>query len=336
MARSRKLPSALPVSPWLKQGQFVNGALTTAAAIKAAKLDWEVTLEPAGYQRAHKFMSVTGDRYIIRVGADGNDVVLGNATTSYHPLQNTNAFAFIDDVVDDPSIAVINSAGYINDGKQVWVQLQIPALTFDAVPGDTIQDHLTIFNSHAADRSVVIIDTPIRVISQSTANRSVRKSMSIRHTSGMLSRMRKGADIIAAEIKFFNEWRLEVKGMVAHKVTQQDAIQFALDIIQSDRTSQGGKAATTIDELQTKQRAIAERLMELIESGQGTEIKGVRGTGWGLYSAVLEYVDHYSLEATGRPSTRSIEDRRLQFMLFGNGALMKDRALAWLLNRMEA
>ena len=42
----------------------------------------------------------------------------------------------------------------------------------------------------------------------------------------------------------------------------------------------------------TRTENIRAEILALTETGIGTAIPGVRGTAWGLYNAVTEYVDH--------------------------------------------
>jgi hypothetical protein len=53
-----------------------------------------------------------------------------------------------------------------------------------------------------------------------------------------------------------------------------------------------------------------ETIRRLFETGRGTEIQGVRGTVWGLYNSVTEWIQH---------EAGKIEDKRLESAWFGAG-----------------
>src|SRR5207302_5096346 len=75
-----------------------------------------------------------------------------------------------------------------------------------------------------------------------------------------------------------------------------------------------GDDAEKFEELSSvAQRGIL-RVEELHENGRGSDIKSVRGTLWGAYNAVTEFVDH----------DRAKES--LGFLLDGRGAEIKQRA----------
>lgn len=75
-------------------------------------------------------------------------------------------------------------------------------------------------------------------------------------------------------------------------------------------------------EQEEKVEPVAERIhtkvSELFEVGRGAELRGVRGTWWGAYNAVNEFLAH----------ERGNDDaRRLGSLCFGNAAVLNQRAL---------
>ena len=71
------------------------------------------------------------------------------------------------------------------------------------------------------------------------------------------------------------------------------------------------------DEASTRMKNRLNDLLELAETGKGTELPGVKGSLWGAFNAVTEYADYYN----GKN-----ENNRAQSTLFGAGAQMKARA----------
>jgi len=58
-------------------------------------------------------------------------------------------------------------------------------------------------------------------------------------------------------------------------------------------------------------------LQELFEDGRGANLPKVRGTLWGAYNAITEFVDH----TRGRT-----EETRLEAAWFGAGKVTKEKA----------
>jgi hypothetical protein len=64
---------------------------------------------------------------------------------------------------------------------------------------------------------------------------------------------------------------------------------------------------------------MVDSVAELMETGRGSEIRGVRGTAWGAYNAITEFVDH-------KRKVRGGEENRIGSIWFGQGSSVKQRA----------
>jgi len=82
-----------------------------------------------------------------------------------------------------------------------------------------------------------------------------------------------------------------------------------------------------VEETFAEQRAelcsdILDRVSELVETGRGTDVAGVRGTMWGAYNAVNEYLQYEH----GR-GPKGANEKRMDAMLFGAPATWNALAL---------
>jgi hypothetical protein len=66
---------------------------------------------------------------------------------------------------------------------------------------------------------------------------------------------------------------------------------------------------------------ILEKITEYVEAGIGSDIPGVRGTMWGAYNAVSEYL------GDGRSHRNQSADKKLDSLWFGDAATVNARAL---------
>jgi hypothetical protein len=71
-------------------------------------------------------------------------------------------------------------------------------------------------------------------------------------------------------------------------------------------------------QLNGQQRRILESCFRLFEEGKGTGLPGVRGTLWGAYNAVTEYLGY---------ERGNSQDTRLNSLWFGESARTNQRAL---------
>lgn len=333
-------------TPWHEMGTSVHGAMNTEEAVQLAKLDWEVKLQQ-GLRLdplTNETFPVKGSYYVVR--SDNGDS-FANVTGSYEPLQNRAAFSFLDSVLGGDG-AQLATAGYINGGRRVWLLAYLPTHTYEPMKGDVVMDYLLLMNSHDGSSSVQGGRTPIRVVCRNTLNRAtaaVKRDglyFKINHVGNVEQRMQFAADLMARQERFWAGWKDEVAAMVAAKFTAADAEQFVIDIVQGNRIRSNAdyRRADNVAAIESqRQLGIAEKLAELIEDGAGTDVPGVRGTGWGLYNAVTEWVDHYAItdDTRGRKNPdRPLADRQLQYMLLGAGAQYKERARVWVLEGREA
>jgi phage/plasmid-like protein (TIGR03299 family) len=316
-------------TPWHGLGKPIQGGMTWAEACKAADLDWEVRLEdiytktgeviPGGYRRIYR---------------SDNNATFGVVGNEFTPVQNNDAFRFFDEVIG-AGHALFDVAGQFDGGKRIWLLVRFPEGTFDAVRGDTVHDYLLFTHGHDGRHALQGGNTPIRVVCMNTLNAALGQGLQFgfkhHHTRTVSEKMTSSARLLSEHLNFLKGWQEQVAAMVSNAFDADETERFFLDVIQFTGSSKtkAEKYATTVADLATKrQREPVEKMLELVETGKGSDIVGVRGTGWGLYNAVTEFVDHYGVDMLqGRASDRGRDDRQFAYMLEGRGAQMKSRAL---------
>ena len=315
---------------WHQLGVVLDHPPTSKEAIKAAGMDWTVEKRALYFQRAMPggvdYEVVNGRVAVVRTM---DQSLLSVVSDLYEPFQNQDAFAFFDPIVTQ-GLATYESAGVLKEGRRVWV---LARLNKDLhVGNDDIRSYLLLCNSHDGTLRLVIQPTNVRVVCQNTLTMSLREGYidSFRHTGGIMENMEARRDEIMAMIEGmenveamyqqFGKIQLGSDGVVGYveEVLGFPVLAFlgnALDDVE-ERLEED---ATDADEehIETasayKQKAKAE-ILRLHEEGQGAQ----PGTLWGIYNAVMEYVDHYA-----NPNSKD----RATYQLFGAGAELKQRAL---------
>ena len=291
--------------PWHGLGQELRGRPTVREAITASGLDWEVELAPL----------VTGDAHepaparAVRRTTDRR--LLGVVGPAYHALQNRDAFAFFQPFLD-AGLAALHTGGSLCDGRKVWLLARIEREPLVIGDGDEIRKFVMLSNSHDGTTSVRVGFTPIRVVCANPlalahADKAGSRLIRVRHTRRLadnLDALREVMDLADREFTATAEQyrRLRDKG-----INQNDLARYVRQVF-------GIKSK----QLNGQQRRILESCFRLFEEGRGAELPGVRGTLWGAYNAVTEYLAYERGKS---------QDTRLASVWFGDSARTNQRAL---------
>ena len=304
-------------TPWHQLGTVLSDAPKSIEyALSAAGLDWTVRRSTV---HLNDGTVIPEKRAIVR---DSDGAVLGVVGETYHPLQNVDAFRFFDPIIQDGR-GHYETAGSLRGGRIVWVLARLNE-TFEPVAGDPVCPYVMLANSHDGSRAVQARFTPIRVVCNNTLTAALARDASpdraqnVRHLSRMhahLGEAQRTLGLISANL----EATVEIYRAFAERQLRSAEIEAYLRSVVPDNR----KAAR-----HTRTENIRTDIMTLIESGRGTEIPGVRGTLWGAYNAVTEYVDHHRGIPLEDVFDAETLDTRLDSMVFGNGAVVKERALS--------
>ncbi|MDD2899824.1 MAG: DUF932 domain-containing protein [Desulfuromonadaceae bacterium] len=299
--------------PWHGLGKRLTEPATSAEAIKAANLDWEVTKRLLYVQKEEKHVPIN-DRFAIMRPAQGEeegDVVLGVVGKEYTPLQNVEAFAFFDHIVGK-NAAIYHTAGALGQGERVWILAKLPE-TIRVVGDDITDKYLLLANSHDGSSAVQIKFTPIRVVCNNTLTVALSQGDSIRipHTKDVRIMLKQAEHALGFINQSYNDISQVFKAMASQKLTIERVREYLTKVFPAPRN--------LYDEYEYKRALNNRDLAEMLfDQGVGNKMQGVEGTLWAAYNGVTELIDHRQLKQT--------EDKRLNSIWFGNGHLTKTRA----------
>lgn len=289
-------------TPWHKHGQKLAEAFDAKTALEQAGLDFEVAKVPI---TTADDSVIIPDRYALR-RTDTKDV-LGVVTDFYKPLQNREAFGFFDAVFGKDK-ARFEVAGVLGKGEKVWLLAKLPG-DFRVGKEDTIGKWLLLSNGHNTNEPVRAKFTPIRVVCQNTltaALSSTESEIRVQHIGDVAGKLEIAGHLLSAAGAYFNDVQEVFTGFSRRSMTDRVFQNYVTRVITGE--------ITKLDELTAPARKTFDRIAELHETGRGHDLKNVRGTLWGAYNAVTEYVDH-DKAADG-----------ISYMAFGRGSEIKQRA----------
>ena len=301
---------------WHKLGNVLENAPTIAEGIKAAGLDWQVELRQIFQENyainedgtpSSIYVPIEGHNSVVRTDSQK---VLGVVGSRYEPYQNAEAFEFFDPFLSDGQ-ATLETAGSLMEGKRIFVLAKLNEQPVEVVNGDNVLQYLLLYTSHDGSVGVGIMYTPIRVVCWNTL------SASVRYGEGKKS-------IIT--VKHARNMRNAIKLVQGAIDTGRRTFEFTLDAYRKMTTYQMPiegfrryvRNIWEVPELEEKMPRAWDKLTTLFETGMGTEIQGVRGTLWGGFNAVTEFVQH----VRGRS-----DESRLDGAWFGPGKVLREKAL---------
>ncbi len=301
--------------PWHGLGTQVPHRVTAKEMIKAAGLDWQVQLRPA---RGSRKINKKGDvsRYEIvrlpRPNSQEEEALFGVVSRRYQPLQNSEAFAFFDPVIDSKR-AHFETAGALGEGERIWVLAKIPG-TMEIVPGDECHKYLLLSNTHTGEGSVVVKFTSIRVVCENTLMLSMedgQHAYRVRHSKMMQFRLDELSNFLAVVTQVYERAEAELRRLAEVQVTDARLREYFDAVFPRTRKQKADN----------KDPVRWGHVRELFDSSTDLQLNGVKGTLWAAYNAITRFEDYK------RPMEDEIQDRRLGRIWFGSGADVKLRAL---------
>jgi len=287
--------------PWHGLGTQVEHALTAEEALAAASLDWQVEKKQIYFRNETGIYTEANGFAVVRTD---HQIPLGIVSDKYIPIQNRESFDFLDNLVMTKE-AKYHTAGALNNGAKVWLLVKLPEKIV-ILRDDVIEQFLLLVNSHDGRSCLKVLFTPTRVVCQNTltlALRQARVLVNIAHRGDIGSKKFEAQRILGIAMTHFKDVENAYKNFAAHQITTTDLKKYIADVIP-------GESKTIL--------TMREKIEELHEVGAGAEM--TRGTLWGAYNAVVEFVDHHKINYEKNP------DRYFEYVNFGLGASLKTRA----------
>lgn len=290
-------------TPWHKLGTKLDKPATAAEAIEAACLNFSVDLLELRTMHA----DIPIDKHFAAVRMD-TFTPLGVVGSRYKVIQNKDAFTVFDSLVGEGE-AIYHTAGVLGKGERIWLMAKLP--DYIRVGGnDIVEKYLLLTNSHDGSGPVRVKLTPIRVVCENTlamALDGAEQEVRIRHTANAEMKLKQAHEILGLTNKLYAELNLIFGRMSQKPVGSVQMSEYLKKVFpgmdQPTSNGHGNKLRDTI--------------VELAESGRGAEM--ARGTLWGAYNAITEYVDH-------RRQPTADASARLKSMWFGSGERIKKQA----------
>lgn len=318
-------------SPWAAYSQKLDG-VNTKEALELAGLDWTVAKCQLEYRLPIPKFNPTDEEVIspypekarayITYRTDTNHC-FGVVGPNYSPLQNADAFSFLQPFLDSGDLEIERAGSFNNGAKVFFMATRKNNSVADVANNDPIKKYVLIANSHDGSTTLRIGYTPIRVVCQNTLEAAMRSENSqlvrVFHNGAILSNGLKASEMMA-EIDRVFEGTLDEFRYLARKVVsnEKDLRRFVNHSLYRPGADHYETSFDTLHEQTDAER----RVINLFEEGRGNDNPAVRHTYWTAYNAVTEYLQYY------RGKKRTVtQEQRLSNMWFGDSKTVSGKAL---------
>lgn len=299
-------------TPWHGLGTALPEAPTVEDAIRCAGLDWEVQLH-ALYMKMDGETIKVPDAYSTVRSTDKK--VLGVVGPTYHPLQNRDAFRFFQPFIDS-GVATLETAGSLRGGRRVWILARIKGEALEVVPGDDVRRYALLSNGHDGTLAVRGGFSNVRTVCANTLaqahNDESSKLLRIRHTAKVVETLDLVRAVMDLSHREFVATVEQYRMLATRGVSVADLKTYVRKVFEPK------VSIKTEEEAKDDSERLINKIIPLFEEGRGNDLPGVKGTYWGLYNSVSEYLSW----ERGRSA-----DIRLDNLWHGDGARVNQKAL---------
>lgn len=211
-------------APWHGLGTRVEEALTSKEALIASGLNWKVEQKEIFTEDG-----VTVQGYYANV-RNTDYKVLGVVTNRYQIVQNSEAFAFTDSLIENG--VKYETAGALKDGKKTWILARLPE-TYRMVD-DKVVPYIVFSNSHDGAGAIKVAMTPVRVVCQNTLNLALNTASRIwstNHTGDIDSKMDDAKMTLFMAKSYMSELTKEAKRLNARKVLDDEVEEYIKELL---------------------------------------------------------------------------------------------------------
>lgn len=283
--------------PWSVMGTHLkpSSATNLTKALADAGLDYEVrTTEVVAVDRAEgeplafgTFTEAPKARAIVRP-VNGVDTVIGISGTRFRPIQNRDAFGIATDLCGDFGAKIDGLADFRHGGASVMALTLPEGITLHTPDGgeDATNLNLLVKNHHDGSGALSFMLTPVRMACTNVlpyAAKNARMVWKVSHTPNADQRHALAVTAIKEALGFAKEFTVQAQAMVDTPMVDAEFAKIVAGLWKVDADATGKVA--------DRKRDIQAQVMALYQ--ESPTLTHVRGTRWGGYNALTEYLDHF-------------------------------------------
>ncbi len=340
------------MTPWHKLGQEMRAGASLDEWRQQAGMDWKIQSAPVQFVAGDVVHNVAPHQHLLApprslqtrgfprrqvLYRSDNQHGLGVVSNRYHAVQPREVLDFFARFMDRQGFAM-SAAGTMRKGAVLWATAQT-GQNGAMKDGDELSQYVLLSTSCDGSSATEVRLTQVRVVCANTlalarnAAPSVKLPHSMRFNVDNMHKNLAEMELGALQMPF-DEFMATARRLAERQVSVQKTQDFLTAVTARMRS---GFMASKFDpalcladqafepqtELLQKSDAFTTMLGLFEGAGRGADLRGSRGTAWGLLNAVTEYVDHHN-----KGNRRQDVSDRYYSAWMGRGKTLKQEALA--------
>ena len=205
---------------WSGLGTDISRCSNISEALFVSGLDFTVRQENIQTSEA---CPIPLDGFRANIKDDGTP--LGIVSTKYKVVQNADAFAFLDSLVEEGM--KFERAGGLQNGRKVFVLARMPDKYI--ISGEHISPYIVFINSHDGTGSIKILMTPVRMICLNMLNLALRnavRSWSAVHSGNVSYKLEDAKNTLLYADRYMQELGVTIEELKQQPVSDAKVLEL--------------------------------------------------------------------------------------------------------------
>ena len=261
---------------WNGLGTDISACRTVDEALAKSGLDFTV----------HQTDVITDELYPIplrgfKANVKDDGTPLGIVSTKYKVVQNSDAFGFLDGLVDEGM--KFERAGGLQNGRKVFVLARMPDRYI--ISGESISPYIVFINSHDGSGSIKVLMTPIRMICLNMLNLALRNAMrswSAIHSGDIPGKLEDARNTLIYADKYMQELGVTIEELKHKPITDAKVIELVSALYPTDN----GMTDVQLRNVGQQRKDLLERYFH------APDLEPLRRTEYRFINAVSDHATH--------------------------------------------
>lgn len=240
-----------------------------------------------------------------------NGSYLGTVGINWEPVQPETIYEIADELIQSTG-GIINGTFDIRNGSVMGISFSIAHREY--VAGDLIDLSFMMVNGFDGTHGVAGHATTYRFASDVYCNTS-RKLYNLRHTKNVMNRIQ----VVKEMMKFYKnevkDFDAKMTRLAGQRMSTEQAVEWFKSLFPKPNSERA----------ETRLNNQVAAFIDCLHNGRGSNIVGVKGTAYGAFQALTEYVTYH--RSTRVASGRTEEEVRFEAIHFGAGNTLNQNGL---------